>query len=117
VDKSRKDHWALYPAPRKIPVVYEPDPDQPDPKARARQKLPARQIIKTIMVRDLPQVFKQAIVRTYPVPGGDVENVVKELRAIFGDTSQLRVTPIGDREVMVQGFPEDQLTITYLLNR
>jgi hypothetical protein len=52
VDRGRKDHWALYHAPKKIPVVYEPDPDQPDPKAKVRQKLPATQLVKTIPVRD-----------------------------------------------------------------
>jgi predicted Zn-dependent protease len=54
VDRGRKDHWAMYPAPKKIPVVYEPDPDQPDPKAKAGQRLPARQVAKTIVVRDRP---------------------------------------------------------------
>ena len=30
VDRGRKDHWAMYPCPPKIPVVYEPLPhDQP----------------------------------------------------------------------------------------
>jgi hypothetical protein len=52
VDRSRQDRWALYPAPKKIAVVYEPDPDQPDPKAKVGQKLPARQILNTILVRD-----------------------------------------------------------------
>src|SRR5262245_28221868 len=29
VDRGRKDHWAMYPCPPKIPVVYVPDPNQP----------------------------------------------------------------------------------------
>ena len=29
VDRGRKDHWAMYPCPQKIPVVFEPDPTQP----------------------------------------------------------------------------------------
>ncbi|WP_020470764.1 VIT domain-containing protein [Zavarzinella formosa] len=29
VDRGRKDHWAMYPAPDKIPVVYIPDPNNP----------------------------------------------------------------------------------------
>src|SRR5262249_14471659 len=29
VDRGRKDHWAMYPCPAKIPVVYIPDPNQP----------------------------------------------------------------------------------------
>jgi predicted Zn-dependent protease len=52
VDRSRKDRWALYPAPKKIAVVYEPDPDLPNPKAKAGQRLPARQVVKTVLVRE-----------------------------------------------------------------
>src|SRR5262249_1085057 len=51
----RKDTWARYPAPKKIPVVYEPDPDQPDPKAKAGQKLPWKQVAATIAGLDLSQ--------------------------------------------------------------
>src|SRR5262249_9472232 len=41
VDRGRKDHWAMYAAPAKIPVVYEPDPSQPDPKLlKSGLKLP-----------------------------------------------------------------------------
>ncbi len=29
VDKGRKDHWAMYPAPPKIPLVYEPNGKAP----------------------------------------------------------------------------------------
>ena len=29
VDRGRKDHWAMYPCPPKIPIVYIPDPNQP----------------------------------------------------------------------------------------
>ncbi|MHC4874913.1 MAG: VIT domain-containing protein [Planctomycetota bacterium] len=31
VDRGRKDHWALYPAPQKIEVVYEPGYSGPQP--------------------------------------------------------------------------------------
>ncbi len=52
VDRGRKDHWALYPAPAKIPVVVEPEPGQPDPRdAKARGLRPARQVIQTVILR------------------------------------------------------------------
>jgi hypothetical protein len=63
VDRGRKDHWALYQAPKKIPVVYEPDPDQPDPKAKAGQKLPANQVLQTIPVRLPLQFWREAAQR------------------------------------------------------
>jgi ferric-dicitrate binding protein FerR (iron transport regulator) len=52
VDRGRKDHWAMYSAPAKIAVVYEPDPDQIDPKLlRSGVKLPARHVLKSIALR------------------------------------------------------------------
>jgi tetratricopeptide (TPR) repeat protein len=59
VDRGRKDRWALYQAPKKIPVVYEPDPDQPDPKAKAGQKLTAKQIVATVRFREPLVVFNR----------------------------------------------------------
>jgi predicted Zn-dependent protease len=51
VDRGRKDHWALYPLPEKIPVVVEPDPDDPDPQSAKAGKLPAKKVAQTIAVR------------------------------------------------------------------
>jgi ferric-dicitrate binding protein FerR (iron transport regulator) len=45
VDRGRKDHWALYPAPATIQVVHEPGPTLPetgDPVDRLRQQLKAQ---------------------------------------------------------------------------
>lgn len=42
VDRGRKDHWALYPAPDTIPVVHEPGPaelDVTDPVEDLKQRL------------------------------------------------------------------------------
>jgi hypothetical protein len=42
----------MYRAPTKIPVVFDPDPSQPDPKLlKSGQKLPAREVLNTIVVR------------------------------------------------------------------
>jgi Tfp pilus assembly protein PilF len=50
VDRGRKDHWAMYPCPEKIAVVYEPEDGQADPK-KAGQKLPLRQVFETVVTR------------------------------------------------------------------
>jgi hypothetical protein len=60
VDRGRKDHWAMYPCPVKVPVVYEPDPTRPDdapnaPKRGADQKPPAHQVQHTILIRVPPR--------------------------------------------------------------
>ncbi len=53
VDKGRKDHWAMYPCPNKIAVVYEPLDGSPDPKTlKAGQKLPAKTVLGTIALRE-----------------------------------------------------------------
>jgi Tfp pilus assembly protein PilF len=48
VDRGRKDHWAMYPAPKKIKVVRE---DDPQGKRRAGAKT-AQEVLDTIVVRD-----------------------------------------------------------------
>src|SRR5205807_4373750 len=57
VDRGRKDHWALYPCPEKIPVVNEPLPNQltsvkDATQAREKQKKPtAEEVLRTILVQ------------------------------------------------------------------
>jgi ferric-dicitrate binding protein FerR (iron transport regulator)/tetratricopeptide (TPR) repeat protein len=56
VDRGRKDHWAMYPCPPKIAVVYEPDPNSPPGANRpGDQKPAAQQVLQTIMVRVPPR--------------------------------------------------------------
>jgi hypothetical protein len=55
VDRGRKDHWAMYPCPDKIPVVYEPDPNQPiDPRAPQTEKPHRNQVMQTVVQRQAP---------------------------------------------------------------
>jgi tetratricopeptide (TPR) repeat protein len=88
VDRGRKDHWAMYPAPNKIPVVYEPDPDQPDPKAKAGQRLPARQVVKTLVVREPLRVMAGY---------ADVTNADREL--VRTEATRARAIPMSARVV------------------
>jgi Tfp pilus assembly protein PilF len=55
VDRGRQDHWAMYPCPAIIPVVYEPLPGMPaDLRAAAKgQKPSVRNVYDTIMTRDI----------------------------------------------------------------
>ncbi|HZY87406.1 MAG TPA: hypothetical protein VFE78_21395, partial [Gemmataceae bacterium] len=57
VDRGRKDHWALYPCPQLIPVVYEPDPEQPIDVRNAPKGLkPApAQVMQTVLHRGGPR--------------------------------------------------------------
>ena len=48
VDRGRKDHWAMYPCPEKIPVVYEPLDGMPaDPKKKGKAK--AKEVAATVL--------------------------------------------------------------------
>jgi tetratricopeptide (TPR) repeat protein len=60
VDRGRKDHWAMYPAPAKVPVVYIPDPNQPADSRRPDlqgQKPHANQVLQTVLVRTRPSIL------------------------------------------------------------
>jgi ferric-dicitrate binding protein FerR (iron transport regulator)/tetratricopeptide (TPR) repeat protein len=51
VDRGRKDHWAMYPCPDKIPVVYEPLPGwQQAPVASGKQPT-AEEVLRSVLVR------------------------------------------------------------------
>jgi hypothetical protein len=52
VDRGRKDHWAMYPCPKKIKVVREDE----DEKARNGRKT-VKQVFGTILVRERPAFF------------------------------------------------------------
>ena len=54
IDRGRKDHWAMYACPNKIPVVYIPDPNKPldrNAPELTEQKPHANQVMQTILVR------------------------------------------------------------------
>jgi ferric-dicitrate binding protein FerR (iron transport regulator)/tetratricopeptide (TPR) repeat protein len=62
VDRGRKDHWAMYAAPAKIPVVYIPDPNLPAGSGvdLHGQKPHENQVLQTVLHRNAPQVLTWA---------------------------------------------------------
>jgi tetratricopeptide (TPR) repeat protein len=53
VDRGRKDHWAPYPCPERIEVVYEPlEGMPPDPKKAGKPSAP--EVAETVLVRGNP---------------------------------------------------------------
>ncbi len=60
VDRGRKDHWATYPAPAKIKVVYEPEDGQVvDVRFAPKTEKPhPNQVMETILVRNPPAVME-----------------------------------------------------------
>ncbi len=59
VDRGRKDHWAMYAAPDKIPVVHVPDPNAPFAArgTTAGQKPHENQVLSTIFTRQPAMVL------------------------------------------------------------
>src|SRR5207245_1867789 len=56
VDRGRKDHWAMYPCPNKIPVVYEPVQSQPRPLTQAAQvENGSEAVLRSILERRRPR--------------------------------------------------------------
>jgi ferric-dicitrate binding protein FerR (iron transport regulator) len=58
VDRGRKDHWAMYPCPDKIPLVFEPNGKPPvkDEKKPAA-KPTADELLRTFVSRPMPAVY------------------------------------------------------------
>jgi ferric-dicitrate binding protein FerR (iron transport regulator) len=56
VDRGRKDHWAMYPCPPKIPIVFEPDPTQPiDVRNAPKTPKPVANLVRpTVVTRAAP---------------------------------------------------------------
>ncbi len=61
VDRGRKDHWAMYPCPAKIPIVYDPLPGMPaDPRGvPANPKPTVPQVVQTVVMRTPPQFLNR----------------------------------------------------------
>jgi tetratricopeptide (TPR) repeat protein len=61
VDRGRKDHWAMYNCPAKIPIVYEPLPGEPvDPRGAPKNVNPkptTNQVLQTIVLRGSPHML------------------------------------------------------------
>jgi tetratricopeptide (TPR) repeat protein len=61
VDRGRKDHWAMYDCPAKIPIVYEPLPGEPvDPRGAPKNVNPkptTNQVLQTIVLRGSPRML------------------------------------------------------------
>jgi hypothetical protein len=59
VDRGRKDHWAPYVTPEKIPVVFEPEAGQPiDARFAPKTEKPhANQVLGTIIIRSHPSIL------------------------------------------------------------
>jgi predicted Zn-dependent protease len=67
VDRGRKDHWAMYPAPAKIKVVVEPIDGDPGDAGKGI-KPSARVVANTVVRRQLPRVFRTVEPRAAVTP-------------------------------------------------
>jgi hypothetical protein len=60
VDRGRKDHWAMYPCPRRIPVVKEPGPKVREEDRSNTSRVPrpsAEEVLETILIRIPPRLL------------------------------------------------------------
>jgi ferric-dicitrate binding protein FerR (iron transport regulator)/tetratricopeptide (TPR) repeat protein len=104
VDRGRKDHWAMYPCPAKIPVVYIPDPNQPAgsrPDLKG-QKPHENSVLQTILVRNSPRYL------TAPGEGGGV-NPIETAGQRFGTYFAMPVEQDKVEDLAVEYFAEGDM--------
>jgi ferric-dicitrate binding protein FerR (iron transport regulator)/tetratricopeptide (TPR) repeat protein len=90
VDRGRKDHWATYPCPDTIKVVYEPDENSPrDPNQPGDQKPTEQQVLQTIQVRIAPRCLHWP--NAAGGPGGPVVTALQ----LYGGAFAVQDTRLG----------------------
>src|SRR5262249_5183270 len=89
VDRGRKDHWAPYPCPGRIKVVYEPEGG--GEVGRPGDRPPAREVKRTVLERGRPSVLRageeQGRVDAKTVWKSRDEAVARELAAMAPERS------------------------------
>src|SRR5262249_46145400 len=96
VDRGRKDHWANYPAPDKIPVFHEDeDGNRIDPKKAARPT--PKQVRDSIVVRPSPNQNQPSS----PMQDSNIATNVRVLGAI-GDESAPEALPKPARPLLAE---------------
>jgi ferric-dicitrate binding protein FerR (iron transport regulator)/tetratricopeptide (TPR) repeat protein len=92
VDRGRKDHWAMYPCPDTIKVVYEPDENSPrDTNQAGDQKPTEQQVLQTIQVRIPPRCIYWP--NAANGPGGPVVTALQ----LYGEASPATRLGRGER--------------------
>jgi tetratricopeptide (TPR) repeat protein len=102
VDRGRKDHWAMYKCPEKIPVVVEwnnavPKADQ-TPANKVEESL--RAVRETILVRTAPQLVAIA---GQPTSGWPTAVTAEQLFAV--NVPQQRITTPAQMTTLSTPFP------------
>ncbi len=88
VDRGRKDHWAMYPSPPKVPVVYEPEPGQPvDVRNAPKGPKPQAELVRqTVLVRQGPSFHGR--------PAGEVAYFPPSLALVVKGTARIQTRSI-----------------------
>jgi hypothetical protein len=119
VDRGRKDHWAMYPCPEKIPTVYIPDANQPahwNAVQFATRKPHENVVRQTIVMRGGPEYLKWPIaingraarpdirwMGQFNINGtGSVEWALRDYQILFDPPSPQRVFNTLDSEKMLE---------------
>jgi hypothetical protein len=111
VDRGRKDHWAMYPCPPKVPVVYEPEPGQPvDVRNAPKGPKPQAELVRqTVLVRPGPSFRGR--------PAGEVAYFPPSLALVVkgtGRTQTRSIPPIRVNNTDYYSYQSTQNTSTDL---
>jgi ferric-dicitrate binding protein FerR (iron transport regulator)/tetratricopeptide (TPR) repeat protein len=106
VDRGRKDHWAMYPCPPKIPIIYEPLPGMPaDPRnVPANPKPTVQQVVQTVVLRVPPRFLNQPVggearadelvaIRGSVNAEGEIASHILAVRSVLGGQDEIYYSP------------------------
>lgn len=112
IDRGRKDHWAMYACPDRIPQVYEPDPayrhwwshlEQP----KDGQKPSEEQVLDTILVRLPPQYIFAPGRQVYLPPAATARQLVSSAYAVLEERGEWEVERLLEEEARGVRLGED----------
>src|SRR5262249_10216031 len=95
VERTRVDHWAIYPCPEKIPVVAEDADGHPiDPRKGAKPT--AQQVSETVLMRDSPRFLQR--------PGASGRGELLEQDRLYRTAIMAPIPPSKAGLPLIDGF-------------
>jgi hypothetical protein len=110
VDRGRKDHWAMYACPAKIPVVTEPLPGRTvttAPKPAPGGRRPAAEVLGSVVVRVPPRVLGM-MGQDSPAASPPAVTILDPYTGAFGVPDESGVLPDVYLLELMQTLKEEQ---------
>ena len=113
VDRGRKDHWAMYQCPPKVPLVYEPEGKAPPKEEKPEVRKNGKPTVGEVLATMAPSEANGAAV--IPLRSALASDVAVVLNKAFGGNA-LIVPHVKSNSLIVRAMPIDLLTIRRLVD-